>query len=161
MSWRSDKAIERLVRTFQRVKSQIFEEDIKAIKTINETIIESEKSIAVDNLLFAKLLCYILNQNLHHHGNMKQSIEEVSGVFKKPLNHHVSILATNLNNQALNIYLKEIGIDFNSLSDQPDLIKSNQKEIIEKIKNNWNESKVEKSFINTINEFLRDTDNYV
>ena len=161
MSWRSDKAIERLVRTFQRVKSQIFEEDIKAIKTINETIIESEKSIAVDNLLFAKLLCYILNQNLHHHGNMKQSIEEVSGVFKKPLNHHVSILATNLNNQALNIYLKEIGIDFNSLSDQPDLIKSNQKQIIEKIKNNWDKSKVEKSFINTINEFLRDTDNYV
>lgn len=167
MSWRSDKALERLIKTFQRIKNGIFEEDIKAIKTINETIEESEKMVAIDNVLFAKLLCHVLNSNLHHYGNMKNSLSAVQDVFKKPLDHHIEFLSNNLNNQELNNYLKSIGVnlEFEETKEQSlkneDVLKSNQKEIIEKIKNNWSKLKVEKSFVKSVNEFLRDPENYV
>lgn len=167
MSWRSDKALERLIKTFQRIKNGIFDEDIKAIKTINETIEESEKMVVIDNVLFAKLLCHVLNSNLHHYGNMKNSISAVQDIFNKPLDHHISILSYNLNNQELSNYLKSIhvNLEFEETKDQSlkniELLKSNQKEIVEKMKTNWSKSKVEKSFVNTVNEFLRDAENYV
>lgn len=167
MSFKSDKALERIVKTFQRIRNGIFEEDIKAIKTINETIEESEKMVAVDNILFAKLLCHVLNSNLHHYGNMKNSISGVQDVFNKPLDHHISILSRNLNNQELSNYLKSIGVnlEFEETKEQSlkniESVKSHQKEIVEKMKTNWSKSKVEKSFVNTVNEFLRDAENYI
>lgn len=161
MSWKSDKAIERLVRTFQRVKSQIFEQDVEAIKTINETIEVNEKQYVNDNILFAKLLCYFLNLNLHHHGSMKLAIKEAHNVFKISLSEHLEIITKNLNNQESINYLKSIEIDFESYSNQPEILSKKESEIIEKIKTNWELTKVSKSFYNTANEFLRDTDNYI
>lgn len=167
MSWSSDKALERLIKTFQRIINGIFKEDIEAVKKIAETIEENEKLIVVDNILFAKLLCHVLNTNLHHYGNMKNSLSAVQDVFKKPLDHHIEFLTYNLNNQELNNYLKSIDINLEftetaeQLKNNEELLKSNQKEIIKKIKSNWSKSKVEKSFVNTINEFIRDTENYI
>lgn len=167
MSWSSDKALERLIKTFQRIKNGIFKEDIEAVKKLAETIEENEKLIVVDNILFSKLLCHVLNTNLHHYGNMKNSLSVVQEALKKPLDHSLSILADNLNNQEFNNYLKSIGVnlEFEETKEQSlnniEQLKSNQKEIIEKIKNNWSKSKVEKSFVKSVNEFLRDTDNYV
>lgn len=167
MSWSSDKALERLIKTFQRIKNGIFKEDIDAVKKLAETIEENEKLIVIDNILFAKLLCHVLNTNLHHYGNMKNSLYVVQDVFKRPLDHHIEFLSDNLNNQELNNYLKSIGVnlEFEETKDENlnniEKLKSNQKEIIEKIKNNWSKSKVEKSFVKSVNEFLRDPENYV
>lgn len=167
MSWKSDKALERLIKTFQRIKNGIFKEDIDAVKKLAETIEENEKLIIIDNILFAKLLCHVLNSNLHHYGNMKNSLSAVQDVFKKPLDHHIEFLAYNLNNQELNNYLKSIDINLEftetaeQLKNNEELLKSNQKEIIKKIKSNWSKLKVEKSFVNTINEFIRDDENYI
>lgn len=108
MSWKSDKALERLIKTFQRIKNGIFKEDIEAVKKLAETIEESEKLIVIDNILFAKLLCHVLNTNLHNYGNMKNSLSAVQDVFKKPLDHHIEFLSYNLNNQELNNYFKSI-----------------------------------------------------
>lgn len=161
MSWKSDKSIERIVKLFKRVPKNVFPEDIEAIKHVSETITESEKQYMTDNILFAKLLCHVINQNLHYHGNIKMSIKDVSDVFKKPIEHHLSILTSNLNNQDLNNYLKEIGIDFDSYKNESDVIKSNEKGLIEKLKSSWETKSVTKSLCNTVNEFLKDTDNYI
>ena len=161
MNWKVENKLKRIFGVFKRSKSQIFPEDIEALKFVSETLAEAGKGNVQDNILFAKLLCYVLNQNLHYHGSMKQSISEVGSVFKKPLNHHISILAINLNNQILNNYLKSININFDNLDDQTEIIKANEKEIIEKIKSEYTTDKVEKSFVKTVNEFLTDIDNYV
>lgn len=161
MSWKSDKAIERLVKTFQRVKNQIFEQDVEAIKTINETIETNEKQYVTDNILFAKLLCHFLNLNLHHHGNMKIAIKEADNVFKMSLREHIEIITKNLNDQDVINFLKGLGADMESFSNQPELLSKNEKEIIERLQTNWELTKVSKSFYNTANEFLRDTNNYV
>lgn len=161
MSWKSDKSIERIVKLFKRVPKNVFPEDIEAIKYVNETITESEKQYMVDNLLFAKLLCYTINQNLHFHGNIKMAIKDVSDVFKQPIETHLSIMTSNLNNQDLINYLKQIGVDFDSHKNESAIIKENEKGLIEKLKSSWKTESVTKSFCNTVNEFLKDTDNYI
>lgn len=162
MSWKSDRAIERVVKLFKRAKSQIFDEDIKAIKTISETIEENEKKYVTDNILYAKLLCHSLNLSLHHHGNMKLAIKEADNVFKMSLREHLEMITINLNNQEVINYLKSIGFDVDReiLSDVLEL-NGNQEEFLQKLKTNWELTKVSKSFYNTANEFLRDTDNYL
>lgn len=161
MSWKSDRAIERVVKLFKRAKSQIFDEDIKAIKTISETIEENEKKYVTDNMLYAKLLCYILNQNLHHHGSMKTAIKATNDIFKHPLNYHLQMLQKNLNDTDIYNYLESIGIEFGTYKNQDDILKQKEKEFLKRLQTNWELTKVSKSFYNTANEFLRDTDNYI
>lgn len=161
MSWRSDKSIERVVKLYKRVPKQVFPEDIEAIKNINETILESEKALVNDHLLFAKLVCYVLNLNLHHSGSMKGAIASLNTELQRPLEHHLTFLTSNLNQQELNNYLKDLGFNFDSLESEPEKIKANEKGMIEKIKSNWTKEKVTKSFCNTVNEFIKYTDNYI
>lgn len=161
MSWKSDKSIERVVKLYKRVPKQVFPEDIEAIKNINETILESEKVLVNDHILFAKLVCYVLNLNLHHSGSMKGAISILATELERPLEHHLTFLTSNINQQELNNYLKSIGFNFESLEDEHELIKANEKEIVAKIKSNWTKQKVTKSFTNTVNEFIKDVNNYI
>lgn len=161
MSWKSDKSIERVVKLYKRVPKQVFPEDIEAIKNINETILESEKVLVNDHLLFAKLVCYVLNLNLHHSGSMKGAIASLRTVLEKPIDHQLEFLTMNLNQQDLNNYLKDLGFNFDSLESEPEKIKANEKGMIEKIKGNWTKEKVTKSFCNTVNEFIKNINNYI
>lgn len=161
MSWKSDRSIERIVKLFKRAKSQVFDEDIKAIKTISETIEENEKKYVTDNILYTKLLCHSLNLSLHHHGNMKMAIKEADNVFKMSLREHLEVITRNLNNQEVINYLKAFGVDFESYQNNPEIIAEFEHQIIERLQTNWELTKVSKSFYNTANEFLRDTDNYL
>jgi len=161
MSWKSDKSIERVVKLYKRVPKQVFPEDIEAIKNINETILESEKVLVNDHILFAKLVCYVLNLNLHHSGSMKGAIASLNTELERPLDHHLTFLTSNLNQQELNNYLKDLGFNFESLESEPEKIKANEKGMIEKIKGNWTKEKVTKSFCNTVNEFIKNINNYI
>lgn len=161
MSWKSDKSIERIVKLFKRVPKQVFPEDIQAIKNINETISESEKQLVNDHILFAKLVCYVLNLNLHRSGSMKEAIASLRSVLEKPISDQLEFLTMNLNQNELNNYFKSIGMNFNVMGDNSEIIKSNEKEMIEKIKNNWTKQKVTKSFNNTVKEFIKDVNNYI
>lgn len=161
MSWKSDKAIERIVKLFKRVKNQVFDEDIEAIKTINETIALNEQKFVNDNILYAKLLCYIIDKNLNHCRDIKSAIKIASDILKEPLDYHLQILHRDLNDIDQLNFFTSLGYDFNSYKNQNDILKVNEKEIIEKLKSNWDYKKVEKSFYNTANEFLKDTNNYI
>lgn len=161
MNWKIENNVKRIFGVFKRSKTPIYPEDIEALKSVSGVLEEMGKVNMNDNLLFAKLLCYVINNNLHHYGNISHSISSVATVFKKPITHHIEILAHNLNAHELNDYLKSIGINFDNLKDQPEIVKANEKEIIEKIKSNWCVLKVEKSFVKTVNEFLTDIDNYI
>lgn len=161
MTWKIENNLKRILNVFKRSKSQIFPEDIEALKNVSSALEDAGRAKMNDDLLFAKLLCYVLNQKLHHYGDMKQSIAEISRILKLPVNYHVSILSENLNNQELNNYFKTLGINFDSYNSESEKVNNNQNEIIEKIKSNWMYEKVEKSFVKTVNEFLTDIDNYI
>lgn len=162
MSWKSDKAIERLVRTFQRVKNQIFDQDVEAIKTINETIENSEKSHAVDNILFAKLLCVALRYRTEYYGDIKTALKSIDGDLKTTHKEHVKMLQISLNNVDKLNYLKSISFDLdNENLSKIEELKGNEKEFLEKLKTNWTFENVEKSLVKSVNDFIFNTDNYI
>jgi len=161
MSWKTDNSIKRIFNTFKRLKTQIFNQDIEALKLLNETIAEQEKKYVNDNLLYAKLLCYVLDRNFHHYGDMKMAIKVSHDILKEPLHFHLQMLHRNINDQDFNNYLKSIGIEFDTYKNQNDILKANEKEFVEKLKNNWTYENVSKAFYNTANDFLKETENYI
>ncbi len=165
MSWQEQNAIKRIFNTFKRVNKYIFQEDINALKTLNEGL-EGYKAQSVnDNLLFAKLLAVHLRQNVNHFGDIQQAIKQIKSELEMPLPAHIQYLEKQMNDTDLKNYLKliNITIDFESKEDLDQnkiSISENQKGIIEKLKSAWGYENVEKSFYNTANTFLKDINNY-
>ena len=56
MSWKTENAVRRIYNSFKRVKSNIYKEDIEALKTVADALENAKKSYVNDNALFAKLL---------------------------------------------------------------------------------------------------------
>jgi len=162
MSWQEQNAIKRIFNAFKRTKKQIYNEDIQALELINESLNEYKKAYVNDNLLFAKLLCVILKQNVSYYQDIQSSIKKINDDLKQPLNYHLQFLKKELNNIQINDYLKSINVDTNFFSnkDNSGVIKANEKEIIEAINKSWDLNSVEKSFYNTANTFLKDVNNY-
>ena len=171
MSWKDQNALKTVVNVFKRSKERklpIYDNDIEAIKTLNTALENSSKRYVNDNLLFAKLLVYILDRNVHHNGDIKASIKIVADILKEPLDFHLQMFQGNLNNKGVDNYLQSLGFNLDNLyckkkikESNDKILKENQKEIIEKMKVNWTIENVSKSFYNTANEFLQETDNYI
>ena len=162
MSWQSDKSLKRIFNTFKRLKNNIFNEDIEALKQLNDELLNSQKSNVIDNILFAKMLCVHLRQNLEFYSDIKLAIKKSNDDLKQPLNFHLQVLLQSLNNTDKINYLKSLNIDFDGIDLQNEsLTNEMQKEFIEKIKTNWSYDLLEKSFLKTTNEFINDVDNYV
>lgn len=150
MSWREENAVKRIFSSFKRLKTQIFNQDIEALKLINESLENNKKSYVNDNLLYAKLLCYVLDRNLHYHDDIKIAIKNAADILKEPLEFHLAMLHKNINDKNI---LKHIeNIDFEN---------TDQKELIKKLENSFSFESVESSFYNTANDFLNETSNYI
>lgn len=160
MSWLSDNAVKRIFNAFKRSKDKIYKEDIEALKLLNDELINSQKQYVNDNILYAKLLSVILMQEVRYFNDMKMAIKNVNGIFLLPLENHIENLRNELNRNDFNLYIESIGIDLNSNKNEDKILENNQKEIIEKLNKFWNYEKVEKSFYNTANDFLKDFNNY-
>jgi len=167
MSWQIENAKKRVFNVFKRNKDKIYKEDIEALKTINTELELKRDKYVNDNLLFAKLLVYVLDRNVHHNGDIKASIKIVAGILKEPLDYHLQMFQTNLNQKGIDNYLETLGLNLDHLENNKEIkinndkiLKENEKEIIEKLKVNWTFENVSKSIYNTANEFLKDIDNY-
>lgn len=171
MSWSNQNALQRVFNVYKRFKEQkgkLWDNDIEALKTIDKALENNSKNYVNDNLLFAKLLVYVLDRNVHQNGDIKASIKIVADILKEPLDYHLQMFQINLNNKVIDSYLQTLGYNLEHLNhdkkvkEQNELIlKENQKEIIEKLKVNWTIENVKKSFYNTANQFLQETDNYI
>jgi len=168
MSWQIENAKKRVFNVFKRNKDKIYKEDIEALRTINTELELKRDKYFNDNLLFAKLLVYVLDRNVHQNGDIKASIKIVADILKEPLDYHLQMFQINLNQKVIDSYLQSLGYNLEHLNhdkkvkEQNELIlKDNQKEIIEKLKVNWTIENVKKSFYNTANQFLQETDNYI
>lgn len=165
MSWKSDNSVKRIFNTFKRLKSKIFSQDIEALKQLNDELVNSQKTYINDNLLYAKLLCFVMYRNLEHFKDMKQCLKHIqTNVFDGTIQEHIEILKLNLNKNDFDEYLNTLGlsnyVDFTDEENDLKILNKNQKEVVEKLSKFWNHDKVERSFYNTANEFLKDIDNY-
>jgi hypothetical protein len=164
MSWSTDNAVKRIFNSFKRLKNQIFEQDIEALKLLNEELINNQKNYVNDNILFAKLLNYALRNELKHQGSMKMAIKSIDSILKTPIAHHTEFLRLELNHKDFLDYAESLGIETDHLNHKENnndlILTENQKEVQDKLLNFWNYDKVEKSFYNSANEFLKDLNNY-
>lgn len=164
MSWATDNAIKRIVNVFKRSKDKVYKEDIQALQLLSDELINSQKNYVNDNILFAKLLNYTLRNELKNQGSMKMAIKSIDGILKTPLSHHTEFLRMELNNKDFLDYVESLGIETDHLNHKENnndlILTENQKEVQNKLLNFWNHDKVEKSFYNSANEFLRDINNY-
>ena len=141
MSWELKRNVTKIFNAFKRNKERIYKEDIDALKNIDEFINESSKQLTKDNLLYAKLLCVFLRQNVHHYKDIKFAIKELKFQLNIPLDRQIELLTYDLN--LINLQ-KEI----------------DPKEVLKKMDNAWNKEQVEKSFYNSANDLLKEIENY-
>ena len=162
MSWKTQNAVQRIFNTFKRLKTQIFNQDIEALKLLNAELEHKQKQYVNDNLLYAKLLCIALRYRTEYYSDIKMALKSIDSDLNIPINEQIELLKLTLNRVDKTNYLKSIGFDIDdqNLSKIEDL-KGNEKEFLEKLKTNWDYDKVYKSFMNSANDFLQDIKNYV
>lgn len=164
MSWHSDNALKRIVNVFKRSKEKVYKEDIAALQLLSDELINSQKNYVNDNILFAKLLNYVLVNELKNQGSMKMAVKKIDSVLKTPISHHTEFLRMELNNKDFLDYVESLGIETDHLNHKENnndlILNDNQKEVQDKLLKFWNYDKVEKSFYNSANEFLKDVTNY-
>jgi cupin superfamily acireductone dioxygenase involved in methionine salvage len=141
MSWEQKRYVTKIFNAFKRNKERIYKEDIEALKNLDEFINESSKTLTKDNLLYAKLLCVFLRQNIHHYKDVKFAIKELKFQLNIPLDRQIKLLTYDLN--------------LISLQNETDA-----KEVFKKMDNPWTEEQVEKSFYNSANDLLKEIENY-
>ena len=168
MSWTEQNAFKRIYNVFKRNKNNIYSEDIDALKLLNTALENKNKEFVTQNLLYAKLLAIQLNQNLMYYGSIEEAIKKIKYDLSLPLNFNLIYLQKNLSNTELTNYFNSIGVNISNphlLTDEQkqndkNIISDNQKEIIEQLKKNWDFELVEKSFVKTANELLKDVNYY-
>jgi cupin superfamily acireductone dioxygenase involved in methionine salvage len=141
MSWEQKRYITKIFNAFKRNKERIYKEDIEALKNIDEFINESSKNLTKDNLIYAKLLCVFLRQNIHYYKDIKFAIKELKFQLNIPLDRQIELLTYDLN--------------LISLQNETDA-----KEVFKKMDNAWTKEQVEKSFYNSANDLLKEIENY-
>lgn len=141
MSWEQKRYVTKIFNAFKRNKERIYKEDIEALKSLDEFINESSKTLTKDNLIYAKLLCVFLRQNVHHYKDIKFAIKELKFQLNIPLDRQIELLTYDLN--------------LISLQNETDA-----KEVFKKMDNAWSKEQVEKSFYNSANDILKEIENY-
>ncbi len=163
MSWINENAMKRVFSVYKRSKERkvpIWDNDIDALKLLNEELKNATKHYVNDNMLFLKLVCICLKERSEHYSDIKMAVRSLDSDLKTPLPEAIEMLRMSLNHTDRINYLKEIGIDFDSYANQDDILKANQKDFIKKLMTNWSFEKVENSLYNSTNDFLKDLNNY-
>lgn len=169
MSWTNQNALNRVFNVYKRFKEQkgkLWDNDIEALKTINTAIQYGSERQVNDNLIYAKLLCFVLYKNVEHFGSVKGAIRHIqSDILNFSLNEHIEMLRRHLNKNDFDEYLSTLGLTETFIGEDEEsnlaILTKNQNEIVTKLNKFWNFEKVKKSFYNTANQFLKDIDNYV
>jgi hypothetical protein len=141
MSWQNKKHISRIFNAFKRNKERIYKEDIEALKSLDELISKESEQTTKDNLIYAKLLCVFLRQNIHYYKDVKFAIKELKFQLNIPLDRQIELLTYDLNL----IELQKL---------------DSAEQIFEKMDNAWSKEQVEKSFYNSANDLLKEIENY-
>jgi hypothetical protein len=141
MSWQSKKHIAKIFNAFKRNKERIYKEDIEALKELDEIVNQSSRQLAKDNLIYAKLLCVFLRQNIHYYKDVKLALKQLQFQLKTPLDTQIEMLTIDLNMVDLQ----------NQETDE---------QLLNKLLNSWTREQVEKSFYNSANDLLKEIENY-
>ena len=169
MSWQNQNALKRVFSVYKRFKEQkgkLWDSDIEAIKTLSTALENDSKTNVNCNILYAKLLCFVLYKNVEQLGGIQGAIKHIqSNVLNYSLDEHIEMLRRHLNQKDFDEYLSTLGLKETFTGEEQEsnlaILTKNQNEVVTKLNKFWEFDKVKKSFYNTANEFLQETDNYI
>lgn len=146
-------SLNRIYKTFARLKDKIYEEDINAFETLLNYFEETQKTIALTDKPYLKAIALLMYHYTQSSGSAK------TGAFnlQKDLESPLGMLIENLKNQITNVntieFYKSVGLDTDlKLSELETKIKENEKEIIEQLFKEFTFEVVEKSLYKTAND---------
>lgn len=164
MNWKTRKSIERVAGVFNRNKGKVYAQDIEALKHINGLLEAETEQIVNDHLLFAKLLAHVMRLHLIQLGDMQMAVKRTSEVLSSPLSHSLEFLKLQINESDRRQFFDSLGFDTKATGidkDETAMLKQHEKAILAKIKNEWNDEKIRKSFHNTAEAMIKNVNNYV
>jgi hypothetical protein len=150
MSWQEQTALRRIFNVFKRNRTNVYTEDINALKTLNESLEAYQKEFINDNKLFAKLLSLQITHNVRYYGSIETALIALKDDLKNPLEYNIIFLQQELNQRTVNDFIKQ----------NKSITRENEKELQEKLLESWSLENVEKSFYNTANEIIKNIDFY-
>jgi hypothetical protein len=113
---------------------------------------EKENNIQ-ENVLFAKLFCYVFIQEIQHYKDIEFAQKSMKDILTLDLHSHYQLFTQKLNDVEFNKYLISIGIDPEKrFFDDSDKLKEAEK-YFESV-NKWSEEQVEKSLNAQITETI-------
>jgi DNA integrity scanning protein DisA with diadenylate cyclase activity len=152
-----EKAFEWLFKRFktQTIKPCTF--DIDCLKFLAEWANREKEKNKQENILFAKLFCYVFIQEIQHFKDINFAQKSMHDILNLPLELHYQKFAQKLNDFEFNQYLKSIGINSEAIlfsENEADKEKlKNAKYFFENL-NKWDLEKVTKSLNNQITESI-------
>lgn len=148
----------------------INQSDIEAVDFLTSWITNQKEKDLQENLLFAKLYCYALINELEFYKDIKFANNKLQEILSSNINTQYESVANSLNRLELNKYLNSVGIVTDHLEKmviteaqeqkQQELIKTHQSTIAKYVLGVWNINSVYKSLNNTITECINKYKNY-
>jgi len=166
-----EKAIERMKWRFTNenikvgeTKITINELDVKAIEFLSEWIQRQKSETLQQNLLFAKMYCYALENEIEFYKDIEFATNRLNDVCKLDIQQHYKRIANKLNNLEYLKFCKQNGIVTDHIenmtmtkaqtSSQKELIKKHEVKLKELVLGLWSETKVYKGLNNVISELI-------
>jgi hypothetical protein len=145
---------------FSRFKAQTIKPhsfDIDCLKFIAEWVNREKEKNKQDNILFAKLYCYVFMQEILHYKDINFAQKSMHDLLSMTLPEHYEKFTQKLNDFDFNTYLRSIGInpeEMHFLENEADIEKLKKAEDYFQNVNKWHYDKVSKSLDNQITESI-------
>lgn len=166
-----EKAINRLQWRFKNENVKVNESKIvineldqKAVDFLTEWIERQKIELLNQNMLFAKLYCYSLINEVEFYKDVEFANKKINDICKMDIQQLYDEVYRKINNLEYLKFCKENGIitdhiekmtlNKNQEENQKVLIKQNEKELIKILKGLWSKEKIYKSLNNTISETI-------
>ena len=149
------RSLERIYKTFIRVKTQVFTEDKEAFKNVLNYYEETQAQIALSNLPYLKAITLLMAHYTKFTGSAKEASFLLQKDLETPLPMQVEKLRLMINNADIMEYFKSVGLD--SEDNTENILKENHKEIVDKINKSYTFDKEKKSIFKTANDLQFNT----
>jgi hypothetical protein len=153
-----EKTFDWLFKRFQSPNIKPCKFDFDCLTFLAEWVNREKKTNKQQNILFAKLYCYVFIQEIQHYKDIEFAQKSMNDILQLDLYSHYVKFKDRLNDVEFNKYLISIGIDPEKrFFDDSDKLK--EAENFFKKVNQWNIDQVEKSLNAQITESINRFDN--
>ena len=142
--------------------------DIQSVDFLIKWIDQQKKETLKENVLFAKMYCYCLFNELEFYKDIKFSTNKLNDELIKPIEQHYLKIAEKLNKTELESFCKSVGIETDHFKriqlkqtgkeseneKQKEIIKLNKSKLEKFILGIWSVDSVFKALNNTITELI-------